>query len=85
MRKIVYLLRDGHVMGRHDAAYVNSDLATELAESVVDSISTEIEVRLGETTVHLAMLLSPDHWSEDWMKAGVDDVDEFLAGLVEEE
>lgn len=84
MNKIVYV-REGHVMRALDAAYVNSDLATDLAESVVDSIKTEVEVKLGGVTVHLAMLIDPDHWAEDWEEAGVEDVDEFLAGLVEEE
>ena len=88
MRKIRYVC-SGHLMKRADAAYIgsNSDglnLATILADQVTDAISTEVIVKLGETEITLAMLQDPDHWADDWEQAGVEDVDEFLAGFVEE-
>lgn len=57
----------------------------DLAEDIVQAISTDVEVELGDVTVHLAMLLDPVHWESDWEERGVDDVDEFIAGLVTEE
>lgn len=85
MSKIDYTLLGGTVRRSHDAAIVlGDDLAETVAEAVVGAISTDIEVKLGDTTVFLAMLLDPEHWAEDWAEVGVDDVEEFLGDLISE-
>lgn len=67
-----------------DSATVSGDdLPAIVAESVIDSIGVEVGVTLGGKSVNLAMLRDPDHWSDDWKAVGVDDVDEFLVGLME--
>lgn len=72
-------------MAAHDVAIITTDdIADELADTIIESVATEIEVKLGDKLVHLAMLRYPDHWAEDWEKLGVEDVDEFLSGLVED-
>jgi hypothetical protein len=86
MKKIRFL-RKGNLTRAVDAAYVDDldNLCDSLAQGVVESISTEIEIILGGKTIFLAMLLNPEHWEEDWLEVGVEDPYEFLAGLVEEE
>lgn len=82
--KIEYTTRRTTILGCQDAAWVSADesLSQAVADSVVESLSTSVEVTLGGITIHLAALLDPDHWEEDWKQAGVDDPDEFLRGLV---
>jgi hypothetical protein len=71
-------------VGAHAAAHIASDdLAEELARAVVHSISSDIQIELGGVTIHLAWLMNPDWWEQDWRTAGVEDVHKFLAGLVE--
>jgi hypothetical protein len=70
-----------------DSAIILSgdDPIEALAEGVVQSISTDVEIKLGEITIHLAMLLDPDHWESDWRERGIEDPDEFVSGLITEE
>jgi len=87
MRKIRYR-RSGRLLSCTDSAYLlptvaDDELAEALAESIADAIATEVDIRLGDVEVTLAMLLDPDHWGDDWRDLGIENVDEFLAGLVE--
>lgn len=86
MQRIPFF-RDGRVGRAHDAAYVASgeEPRSALVEAVIGSVSTNIEVRVGSVTMHLAAWMDPDHWAEEWGAAGVADVDELLAGAVQEE
>lgn len=83
--KLPYLV-GGSIMRAHDAALLSpgEDPQEALLQSILDTISTDVEVTLGGVTVFLAMLLDPDHWSTDWEERGIEDVDAFLADLVEE-
>jgi hypothetical protein len=81
--KIEYLV-GGRILKMADAAIINGDdVAALLAEGVIDSIATAVDVTLGGRVVTLAMLLDPEHWAEDWEAVGVEDVDEFLLGPME--
>jgi len=84
VQRIGFML-DARVTPRHDAAIVfaNDDPVDALAEAVVESISTDVKLRLGGVTIHLAMLRDPDHWESDWAERGIDDPYEWVAGLVE--
>jgi hypothetical protein len=64
--------------------FPGEDPLATLADAIVQSISTDVMVRLGDRDIHLAALLDPDHWDDDWREVGVDDADEFVAGLVED-
>jgi hypothetical protein len=80
MRKLHYYLR-GHTMAAHDALILVGDevqpTGEDLAEAVMDTISTELMVTVGEVTMHLAAWADPDHWSDDWREElGLDDPDE---------
>jgi hypothetical protein len=83
-QRIKYTTR-GHLMPTADSAYVSEDEdpRTRLIESVVGTISTDVEVTAGGVTLHLAAWQDPDHWSEEWTEAlGEDpDVEGFIAGL----
>lgn len=84
MDKISYFLRGS--VNCHDAAIILASdevLATAVAEAIVEAISIDIDVEIGGIRIHLAALLDPDHWEDDWREAGVEDVEEWLAGLVE--
>jgi hypothetical protein len=71
----------------YDAALVLStdDPREALVEQVIQSILTEVMVEVGGVKMHLAAWMDPDHWADDWRKAGVDDVDVFVASALEEE
>ena len=84
MNKIPYTI-GGYVSKAHDAALFNDeDPVHEVAQSVIQTISTDVTVTAGGVTIHLAAWLDPDHWSDDWQAAGVDDPYAFAASLVEE-
>jgi hypothetical protein len=80
-----YQLTGGRLMRMADAAVImpGDDPADALADAVVQAISTEVEIVVGGKTVHLAMLLDPGHWDDDWRERDIEDPYEFLAGLVE--
>jgi len=85
MKKIDFLVRDpGHQY--HDAAIVlaDEDPRQALIDAAISSLSTDIELTLGEVTIHLAAIIDPEHWEEDWRAVGVEDAEEFIAGLVQE-
>lgn len=84
MRKIRYSVSGGRLMKMMDAAILvgDDDPVSTLAETVVQAISTEVEVEVGGVKVHLAMLLDPDHWEDDWRDLGIEDVDEFVSSQV---
>jgi len=73
----------GSIMRATDVAHGSDSEA--VYQAVIDTISTEVEIELGGQTIFLAMLQDPDHWSSDWEERGVEDVEEWLAGLVQEE
>jgi hypothetical protein len=79
MSKIGFYI-SGSLMRAHDAAYVKGedDLREAFVEQVVQSISTDVEVTVGEVKMHLAAWMDPDHWEDDWREAGVEDVDQLL-------
>lgn len=85
MRKIGYTV-GGSIMRAHDAAYVTDDesVVETLVESVIATISTGVEVKIGDVSIHLAALLDPDHWEEDWRARGVEDVDAWAAAHLED-
>lgn len=66
----------------HDAAIIldGEDPLEQLIESVIQTISTEVMVTVGEVTMHLAAWQDPDHWSDDWAEKGIDPDD--VHGLV---
>jgi hypothetical protein len=95
MRKLRYSLARFSTLPMSDAALLDEDDAGDLNEalamSVLDSISTDIEVTVGGVTMFLAAWRDPEHWSQDWAeKLGVDmddaaeRVDALLAEAVEE-
>lgn len=86
IQKIRYHLPKQNYGGCADAALVSEteDPTTALYEAVIDTLATEIKVKLGEHEIFLAMLQNPDHWSEDWEALGVEDPDAFVAGLMVE-
>ncbi len=86
MNKIEYSVK-GNLLGVHSAAHI---LAGEhpldaLVEDVVQTIATDVMVTVSGVTMHLAAWSDPDHWSEDWVLAGVKDVDALLSGAVTSE
>lgn len=85
--RIRYKIQPTRMMRQTGVALVDpaDHPALALAEEVVQAISTDVEVVVGGVDVHLAMLLDPDHWEDDWRERGVEDAYDFLAGLVEEE
>lgn len=65
----------------------DEDILSELGRDVLDTLSTDLEVTIGETTMFLAAWLDPEHWSEDWAeKLGCedDDVDAQVRALIED-
>jgi len=53
----------------HDAAVVrdgDAELGDAVADTILDTISTDVEVTIGGVTMHLAAWRDPDHWSSDW-------------------
>jgi hypothetical protein len=74
------------LMGIKDSATVapSESPVEALAEAVVQAISTEIEIKLGDKVVHLAMLLDIDHWADDWNQRGVEYPEEFVEALMRE-
>lgn len=84
MRKLRFTMSKQHLMGRHDAAYLSDDddVAETLADSVVQSIATEVEITIGGVVVFLAMLLDPEHWEEDWAARGITDAHAWLTEQV---
>ena len=87
MRKITFRRHATSLMAVHDAAIVleGEDPAEALFTEAVQGLATEVELTLGDTKVTLAMLQDPDHWADDWEERGIDDVDAFLASLVQED
>jgi hypothetical protein len=87
MRRIKYTTR-GSLMPTADSAYLrdDEDPLARLVESVVDTISTDVQVTLGGITLHLAAFQDPDHWSQEWREAiGEDESPHaFIAALIEE-
>ena len=86
MKQIPFDRRTTGIGRAHDAAIIvgDEDPLETLLDAVIGSISTDVEIKLGETTIFLAMLQDPDQWEEDWRERGIEDVDEFIAGLIEE-
>jgi hypothetical protein len=69
----------------------DEDPRATLVESVVQDLSTDVIVKVGDVEMHLAGWQDPDHWSEDWAeKLGIDSddaasaVDELLASATVE-
>lgn len=85
--KYTYRATGFSVNGVHDRAIVLADEEPRqaLIDAVVHAIGIDIKVKLGEVELHLAAIMDPDHWSEEWESAGIEDADDFIAGLVREE
>lgn len=81
--KVEYFI-GGRLTRAHDAAIVlrDEDPRQALVDSVTQTISTDVEVELGGVRIHLAALMDPEHWEDDWRERGIDDPDAFIAGLV---
>lgn len=86
MKKLSFLIGEEHGRKHHDAAIVldGEDPREALVDAAIQSIAIDVFLTLGDVTIHLAAIMDPDHWSEDWEAAGIEDADEFLAGLVTE-
>jgi hypothetical protein len=84
MNRLPFQRRGIFSSGSSDAAIiVGNNVHEELVEAIIQNIETEIEITLGDKTIHLAAIRDPEHWSEDWEAIGVEDPYEFLVGLVE--
>lgn len=71
----------------HDALVVlpGEDLQEAFLESVVQTMSVDIQVTVGDVTMHLAAWQDPAHWGEDWrdrLGCDLEDADEAVAELL---
>ena len=84
MNKIVFFT-GGSISRVRDAAILRDgdDPRESLIEEVIQSISTTVEVTVGDVTMHLAAWMDPEHWEDDWLGVGIADVDALLSSSVE--
>lgn len=70
--KVEYTVEFTIISGTHSSAIVltDEDLMTAVVDSVIQDISTDIEVTINGVTMHLAAWMDPEHWSEDWEGIG---------------
>lgn len=82
--KIRYHVKQTRILGCLDAAYLSDgdDPHAVLIESIVHTIATDVEVTIGGVTMHLAAWGDPDHWSDEWDEAGIEDPDAFIASAI---
>lgn len=68
MRRIRYRVAAVRTTPWTDVAYVSDgeDPAAQVAESIMQELSTNLMVTIGGETRHLAAWLSPDHWADDF-------------------
>lgn len=85
----------GHSLGAFDKAIILADEnpRTVLIETTWQNIAIDVEITVGEVTMHAAAWEDPDHWVEDWREVlGLDPdddptsaVDDLLAAALEVE
>jgi hypothetical protein len=76
----------GLSFGSYDHALVTDDenALDVLAQTVIDDLSTDIEVTVGGVTMHLAGWRNHDHWQTEWQEiAGDMPVDEFIEAALD--
>lgn len=87
MTKISFFV-SGSLTRCHDAAIVSEgeEPLEALVEAAVQTISTDVEIKCGDVTMHLAAWRDPYHWSEDWEAIGIDpdDVPSIVAAAVQD-
>ncbi len=86
MNKVKYLI-DGDVRRCFDAAIVlgGENPREAMVEAAIQTISTDVILSIGGVAMHLAAWMDPEQWEEDWLAAGVENVDALVEGEVEEE
>lgn len=75
------------VGGSTDCALVldGEDPLGAVVEQTVQTISTDVMLKIGGVTMFLAAWQDPEHWAEDWAEhAGDQDAREFVEGLLAE-
>jgi hypothetical protein len=81
-----------HPLGPHDGPigrYIGDDQdpREELIGEVMGQMRKYIQVTIGDVTVPLGALMHPDHnhWKLEWVAQGIEDVDEFFEGVLEDD
>jgi hypothetical protein len=85
MEGIRFKVDSGSIMAYWDRAYVRTDESPQdaIRDAIIDNLSTDIWVSVGEVRNHLAAWLDPEHWSEEWREqAGDEDPYEYVHGLL---
>jgi hypothetical protein len=85
MDKIRFHVERGSVPAVHDAAIVvdGEDPHEQLVLAMVDSIAINVHYTAGGVTLFLAAWQDPDHWSDEWQEAGIEDPYAFILELRE--
>lgn len=70
MRRLPFSLERSITLPAADQAYLSDgqDPVEGLIEAVVQAISTDLFVRVGDVRMHLAAWEDPDHWEDDWQQ-----------------
>lgn len=74
MRQLKFKINDYSIRPKYTAAYLRRDeenYVDELRSAVIEEIQTDLELTIGEYTMHLAAWLDPGHWWDDWRDAFV--------------
>ena len=68
MSKLRYRVALTTGIGFTDVAYVRDadDPAEALSESILQNLSTDVDVTIAGVTMFLAAWMDPGHWSTDW-------------------
>lgn len=77
------LVREGYVEAAKDVG--DDDPLETLIESAIQTISTDVRIKVGEVEMHLAAWQDPDHWEEDWLEThglSPEDVHALVEGAV---
>jgi hypothetical protein len=85
MDKIPFMVERSTTRRAHDAATVfdNEDPHELLVDCMVDAVATDLMFTAGGVTLHLAAWQDPDHWSDEWQQAGIEDPYAFILELRE--
>lgn len=86
MSHIKFMAVRSLVPASRDAAIIlpEEDPHEALIEAMIGNISIHVEFYVAGVALSLAAWMDPDHWSEDWAKAGIEDPDAFIAKVIEE-
>lgn len=85
MRRFRFVIEPGYSLRSGDVAHVadDADPLAGIIESAIDNLGTEVLLKIGDVTMHLAAWQDPEHWADDWREhAGGEDPVEFVAALV---